>query len=61
MSKTYHVYPTNDLVDHFKEGEDCICGPITDPVPREDGSMGWIVTHHSLDGRERYESTTGEE
>ena len=21
-------------------------------VPRDDGSIGWLITHHSLDGRE---------
>ncbi len=36
-------------------GEDfgsCPCGTRTEPVPADDGSMGWLVTHHSLDGRE---------
>jgi hypothetical protein len=47
-----HTYPTNDLMEHELEGEDCPCGPEVVPVPREDGSMGWQVVHHSLDGRE---------
>lgn len=51
-----HVYPVNDLVEHdTSEGGDCPCGPRTEPVKREDGSMGWLVTHHSLDGREQQE------
>ena len=49
---TVHVYPTADLIEHDTEGEDCACGPTTEPVMREDGSNGWLVTHHSLDGRE---------
>jgi hypothetical protein len=48
-----HVVPLNDAVPHSEE--DCICGPTTEPVPRNDGSMGWLLTHHSLDGREATE------
>jgi hypothetical protein len=46
-----HVVPEQDLVQH--EEADCVCGPATEPVFRDDGSNGWLVTHHSLDGRER--------
>lgn len=49
-----HVMPKDDLVPH-KHAEDCPCGPTTEPVERDDGSMGWVVIHHSLDGREREE------
>lgn len=50
---TVHVYPVNDLIDHDTErAEDCICGPAVEAVYREDGSNGWVTTHHSLDGRE---------
>lgn len=52
---TYHVFPTRDLVEHDIETDDCVCGPTVEPVPRDDGSMGWVVTHHSLDGREKHE------
>ena len=45
-----HVEPINDLIEHLDE--DCPCGPETEPVPREDGSIGWLIIHHSLDGRE---------
>jgi hypothetical protein len=56
VSVPIHVIPLNDLVEHDTSGEqDCVCGPRTDPVPRDDGSMGWIVVHHSLDGREQDE------
>ena len=49
---TIHTYPVNDLIEHDLEGEDCVCGPKVEAVFREDGSNGWVVLHHSLDGRE---------
>lgn len=53
---TYHVFPVNDLVEHVTAvDQDCVCGPTTEPVEREDGSVGWLVVHHSLDGREAHE------
>lgn len=52
---TVHTYPVNDLIKHETDGEDCACGPETIPVPRDDGSMGWVILHHSLDGREANE------
>lgn len=33
----------------------CACGPAVEHVPNPDGPDGWVVTHHSLDGRERTE------
>lgn len=45
-----HVLPVGDVVEHLFD--ECPCGPSTEPVPRDDGSMGWLITHHSLDGRE---------
>lgn len=48
---TIHVEPVNDLIEH--EDKDCICGPDVEAVFRDDGSNGWLITHHSLDGRER--------
>jgi hypothetical protein len=50
-----HTYPSNDLIEHEVEGDDCPCGPTVEPVPREDGSFGWHILHHSLDGREAHE------
>jgi hypothetical protein len=47
------VYPVGDLIDH--QPDDCPCGPITKPVKRGDGSVGWVHVHNSLDGRERQE------
>lgn len=49
---TVHVYPEADHVEHDTDGGDCICGPTTEPVEAEDGYIGWLVSHHSLDGRE---------
>lgn len=48
------VRPLDDLIDH-PDG-DCPCGPTVEPVPRPDGSFGWVETHHSLDGRELTEA-----
>ncbi len=50
----FHVTPSNDLIEHDLTDE-CICGPCTSPVPRDDGSMGWMIIHHSLDGRKATE------
>lgn len=50
---TPHVVPCADLVEHNTNTEEgCICGPDQIPIERPDGSMGWYVLHHSLDGRE---------
>ncbi len=51
MSEAIHVVPINDLIEHYTD-DDCACGPATEPVPRDDGSTGWLVTHEALDGRE---------
>jgi hypothetical protein len=56
---TVHVYPVGDLIEHDTETDECICGPVIEPVPDEDGSMGWLITHNSLDGRERHETPGG--
>lgn len=52
---TVHVLPVNDLIEHVDEGEDCPCGPDVEAVFREGGSNGWLIKHHSLDGREANE------
>ena len=49
-----HVLPLWDLIDH--KVSDCVCGTTTEPCPREDGSMGWLIVHFSLDGRDRQEA-----
>ncbi len=55
MGQTVHTYPVDDLIEHLTDGRDCPCGPTTEPVPCDDGSVGWSVVHHSLDGREHDE------
>lgn len=52
---TVHCYPVNDLVDHDTDGGPCVCGPDTEHVPNPDGPDGWLIVHHSLDGREATE------
>lgn len=57
MTNTLHVTPIGDLVDHDTSTTepDCVCGPEVRPVTQDDGSMGWLLVHHSLDGREQAE------
>lgn len=50
-----HTYPVGDLIEHDTDGGDCPCGPTTEAIFRPDGSNGWHVLHHSLDGRELHE------
>jgi hypothetical protein len=58
MTVEAHVFPVDDLIDHDLDSDDgCVCGPDQIPVKREDGSMAWIASHHSLDGREQQETT----
>lgn len=47
-----HTYPIADLIEHDIDGGNCVCGPTTEAVFRADGSNGYHVLHHSLDGRE---------
>lgn len=50
-----HVTPDADQI-HHDIGDECACGPTSEPVKRDDGSIGWVITHHSLDGREHRET-----
>jgi hypothetical protein len=52
---TAHAVPLDDVIVHGFAA-DCPCGPTARPVPRDDGSMGWLYVHHSLDGREAAEA-----
>ena len=45
---------TDDIIEH-EVTEDCACGPTVEPVKDDDGATGWLIVHHSLDGRERFE------
>lgn len=49
-----HVVPIDDLIDHPHDDE-CPCGPTPQMVRRDNGSIGWFLVHHSLDGRENDE------
>jgi hypothetical protein len=51
----FHVMPVGDLVEHDTSTA-CVCHPTTEPVPREDGSIGVLHVHHSFDGREASET-----
>ena len=56
MSSAVHVVPTNDLIRHDSSGgQTCVCGPTEQPVEGDNGTVRWLVVHHSLDGRERSE------
>lgn len=55
-TNTFHVYPLDDLIGHITTGNSCPCGPRSEAVEREDGSYGWLLVHHSLDGREEHEN-----
>lgn len=55
MSSRIHVHPVADLIEHDTESDDCVCGPGMRPVRRDDGSIQWVITHYSLDGREANE------
>jgi len=46
-----HVVPRDDLIEH-DINEECACGPTPRAEKRDDGSVGWVIVHHSLDGRE---------
>lgn len=55
MTITLHVTPIGDLVDHDTSitEPDCACGPEVKPATHDEGSGGWLLVHHSLDGREQ--------
>ena len=57
-SNTRHVHPADDGIEHDTSTSepDCLCGPEVRPAPGADGSMGWLIVHHSLDGREQAEA-----
>lgn len=55
MGSVVHVEPVNDLIAH-EDSDGCPCLPVVEPVPCEDGSMGWLIVHNSWDGRENHET-----
>ncbi|GAA0705277.1 hypothetical protein GCM10010193_70440 [Kitasatospora atroaurantiaca] len=56
--RTVHCVPLDDAVSHDLT-DDCPCGPRSRPEECRDGSTGWVVIHHSLDGRELTEPDHG--
>lgn len=46
-----HVLPVNDVIEHEDVGDKCICGPDVEVVEPN----GLLISHHSLDGREKSE------
>jgi hypothetical protein len=60
MSDTVHIHPLDDQLGHQMD-DDCPCGPRQEPVRSHDGSIGWLVVHHSLDGREGREYAATDE
>jgi hypothetical protein len=46
-----HVLPGNDLIEHLLS-DDCVCGPVCEPLPHDDGTFSWHYLHSSFDGRE---------
>ena len=53
-----HVVPLGDAVEHTSY-DDCVCGPTAKLIKTEDGSIHWLMIHHSLDGRELDEPDYG--
>jgi hypothetical protein len=49
---TVHVMPSEDLVEHDGDGDDCICGVTVEYLINQYGQAGKLILHHSLDGRE---------
>lgn len=56
IETTLHVVPLFDLIEHEEAGTDCPCGPSLEYLIGEAGT-GTLITHFSLDGRERLDAT----
>lgn len=62
MVGAVHVLPDADAIEHADDG--CLCGPdYWCRIVYQDhgdhahiGWSAWLVTHHSLDGRENHEA-----
>ena len=55
--KARHIHPVDDHVDHDTSSSTptCLCQPTVRPVTTGDGTVGLLIVHHSLDGREASE------
>lgn len=52
-----YVHPPDDLIVHELTPEaDCPCGPSVLHVQSAEAGDFWVITHHSLDGREHPDS-----
>lgn len=51
---TVHITPLEDLIEH-ELSPDCPCQPRETEAERAAGTVFWIFTHSSLDGRELHE------
>lgn len=60
-----HVVPNGDLIEHDADSfGTCVCGPDVRPIiagmvtetTTVVRHVGWVVIHHSLDGRELQEA-----
>lgn len=49
-----HVVPMRDDITH-EQSDECVCGPRNEAHAQPDGSVRFVVIHHSLDGRESRE------
>jgi len=59
--QVFHVMPVGDLIEHL-ESTKCLCGPKIEAIQVNDPrSVGVLITHHSLDGREHEEPDHDEE
>jgi hypothetical protein len=56
MSLATHVVPVGDTIAH-ELSDECVCGPDQELVEDDAGGYEWLLTHHSLDGRERAEQS----
>lgn len=52
VAPSVHTLPVGDAVMHDGRGLMCICGPTVMRVLCVDGTSGWLMVHHALDGRE---------
>jgi len=56
MSRATHVVPVGDLIAH-ELSDACVCGPAEELIEDDAGGYEWLLTHHSLDGREHVEQS----
>jgi len=50
MPETIHTVPTNDIIEHDINSENCLCKPTVNTY-----GLNKHIIHHSFDGREEFE------